>query len=367
MQFAALEATFLAKTGKQFRHFVLFFILASFTFGSSHYEAALAYQFDSSSTEKVVAESVSNQVLENLFPADLVQISTTDAFSPYVLLVDKSERKIHVYQNDNQSIKRIQTFPADIGKLDGNKQKRDDSRTPEGIYFLEKQLNPPEIPFDQYGELAFTTNYPNYFDVTDGKTGSGIWLHAIPDTVPLTRGSRGCVVVRNDSIKELQKYIRLGETPILIFDKVEYASKDRHEIRQKEVSAFIESWRQSWESQSVEDYMSYYSTNFKGSGMTYNQWRRHKSKLTKNYNTISVQFDQPYILLNRDQLVFKTLQTYESDKHRDYGIKTIYARKTGDSYKIINEEWVASSNTGKKLFPEQVAKDRHPKRSFLEK
>lgn len=275
----------------------------------------------------------------NLFPAPLLQISETEAFSRYVLLVDKEKRKLSVFERSGENIKKVDEYPTDIGKNGGNKTKRDDHKTPEGIYFLEKQLAPPEIPFNLYGTMAFTTNYPNLFDQREKKTGSGIWLHAIPDSVPLTRGSRGCVVVRNNVIKKLHDYIKLRETPILIFDQVNYLTREEHEKRRLELNAFVEEWRKSWEENNIEKYMTFYDKDFKAPGFRFDTWKKHKAGLKSKYNYIKIHLSQPYIVQHNEQLLIKTLQRYESDKHVDYGVKTIYALKAGNSYKIIREEW----------------------------
>lgn len=279
-----------------------------------------------------------------LFPADLLSISETDAFSKFVFVVDKSLRTLSLFERDGTQIKKIKEWTTDIGKNDGNKTRENDHKTPEGIYFLEKKLTQPEIPFSLYGELAFTTNYPNFFDKLEGKTGHGIWLHAVPDSVPLTRGSRGCVVVRNEVIRELQEYIKLGETPILIFDQIEYITAEEHNRRRLEIAHYLEEWRQSWESMNIEKYMEYYDVSFKAPGFNYKGWQKHKENLKKNYEYIKVQIFQPYILVNNNQLIVKALQKYESNKHTDYGIKTIYATKKNGHYKIVREEWIPASD-----------------------
>jgi murein L,D-transpeptidase YafK len=272
-------------------------------------------------------------------PDSLLQISETEAFSKYVFLVDKEKRKLTVYERNGENVKKVQEYPTDIGKMGGNKTKRDDHKTPEGIYFLERKLAQPEIPFSLYGSMAFTTSYPNLFDKRENKTGSGIWLHAVPDTVALTRGSRGCVVVRNEVIKKLEDYIKLRETPILIFDHVNYVTKEEHDKRRNALSTFVENWRQAWENQDIEKYMSFYAPDFKAPGFNRESWKAHKAKLKTQYEFIKVGLSQPYIVQHNEQLLVKTLQRYESDKHVDYGVKTIYAVKSGDSFQIIREEW----------------------------
>jgi murein L,D-transpeptidase YafK len=290
-------------------------------------------------TADTSAVSTSQNVTEGLLPSSLLQISETEAFSRYVLLVDKEQRKLSVFERNGEKVQMVQEYPADIGALGGNKTKRDDRRTPEGIYFLERKLTAPKIPFNLYGTMAFTTNYPNLFDQRENKTGSGIWLHAIPDTVPLTRGSRGCVVVRNEVIKKLEDYIKLKETPILIFDHVNYVNRDEHEKMRKELNAFVESWRQSWEAQDIDKYMTFYNPDFKAPGFNFDSWKAHKKSLKEKYEFIKVHLSQPYIIAHNDKLLVKTLQRYESNMHTDYGVKTIYAIKVPDGYKIIREEW----------------------------
>lgn len=283
--------------------------------------------------------SQNNSGEANLLPSDLLQISSTDAFSKYVFLVDKTARHLQVYERKGETIEKILDVPSDMGKNTGNKSKRDDHRTPEGIYFFEKRLENSDIPFNLYGEMAFTTDYPNIFDRRESKTGSGIWLHAVPDEIPLTRGSRGCVVVRNDVIKKLKDYIKLKETPILIFDKVSYVDKTEHDKRRVALNSFIEGWRNSWESQNIESYMSYYDKSFKAVGFNFDTWKNHKTKLKNQYQFIKVVLSQPFLLLHKDQLIVKTFQRYESNQHTDFGVKTLYVLKTEEGYKIIREEW----------------------------
>src|SRR3954471_5546251 len=99
-----------------------------------------------------------SQDAAEVLPADLLQISSTDAFSKYVFLVDKKERKLLIFERSGETIRKIDEVPADIGKNDGNKTKRDDHKTPEGIYFFQSRLEPPQIPFNLYGKMAFTTD-----------------------------------------------------------------------------------------------------------------------------------------------------------------------------------------------------------------
>ena len=276
---------------------------------------------------------------DKIYPDGIVQIPSDASFSPYVFLVDKTERKLFVYETDGEFVKKLAEFPADVGKSDGDKTKRDDHKTPEGIYFLESKLIAPQIDFSLYGSMAFTTNYPNIFDRRDNKTGSGIWLHAVPDSVPLTRGSRGCVVVRDNVIKNLSQYIKLGKTPILIFGKINYLAKNEYLAHKKKFLDIIEKWKDSWQSQKFDSYMSYYDPTFKNRDMNYQRWFEHKKNLAERRSYIKVQLSTPSIFLNKGYIVVRTMQNYESNEHSDFGEKTIYDPLNEQAFSIVREDW----------------------------
>ena len=287
---------------------------------------------------------------KKLYPAGLIALAGDSLFSSYSLVVDKSKRLLSVYEWKNEDLTKIAEYPADIGKKNGDKKKENDSRTPVGIYFLQREMTQPEIPFGLYGNLAFSTDYPNIFNQRDAKTGSGIWLHAMPDTVPLTRGSRGCVIIRNNIIKLLKNYVKLEQTPILIFDEVKYLDPSGYQSQRNRFLKSFDDWRTAWEQQDVDTYIKYYDTTFRNDQMNYRQWYRHKKKLKSLYSYIKVQLGPPMILQNKDQIVIRTIQRYESNLHKDYGEKTIHARLSPDvGFHIIREDW--------KPLPDPLASD----------
>ena len=294
---------------------------------------------------------------EDVFPENLLQISATQAFSKYVFVVDKSLRKLMFYERYSDTIKKVEEMTADIGKNNGKKEKRDDHKTPEGIYFFQEKKTNPEIPFSVYGKMAFTMDYPNLFDKKDGKTGSGIWLHSVPDNVALTRGSRGCVVVRNDEIVKLEKYISFKQTPILIFDQIKYITLEEHKKAREEKAQFLKDWVEAWESKDLDRYISFYDESFTAPGFNFKTWKRHKEKLKDRYSLIQVRLDQPFLLVHNDQMIIKTLQKYTSDQHTDYGIKVLYARLVDGKYKIIREEWTPAKETGESLTSSQPVEE----------
>ncbi len=289
-----------------------------------------------------IAWAEPSQIEAPSYPSNLIALSNDSHFSQIAFVVDKSARALRVYQSEGELPKLLEEHPADIGRTDGDKEKANDGKTPVGIYFLLQQKTQPEIPFERYGSLAFTTDYPNIFDKRVAKGGSGIWLHSVPDSVPLTRGSHGCVVVRNDVIKALQKYVHLGQTPILIAEKVEYLNKDEYLAQRKKYLDNFEQWRKTWQESDADEYIKFYDPTFRSGKMNHDQWYRHKKKLKGMYKFIKVDLLPPMILRNRDQVVIRTIQNYESDLHTDYGEKTLHAHFSEEQgFRIIREDWTA--------------------------
>jgi len=277
---------------------------------------------------------------QELLPAEILQISDDEHIKAPVMTADKAKRILKFY-NPDKSLSEAETFEIDIGKNDGNKTKRDDRKTPEGIYLLQKKMTPPEIPFDLYGSLAFTTDYPNVFDKFENKTGSGIWLHSVPDTVPLNRGSKGCVVLRNNVIQKIAPLIGLNKSYLIINDKTNLIDPKSHQQKVAQVNQWINTWKSTWESQNLNQYIKLYSSDFSAPGFNKNTWLKHKEKLKEIYKDIKIEISKSSVFHIKNQYLVKFLQNYSSDSHKDTGIKTLYLIEDKNDFKIIREEWDA--------------------------
>jgi len=231
-----------------------------------------------------------------------------------------------------------------MGASSGEKSKRNDRKTPEGVYYLLERREGPTLDYNLYGQRAFTTDYPNFFDRSEGKTGDGIWLHAVPDHVALTRGSRGCVVVRNDVIADISKYVKLGRTPLLIQEHTDLHPAKDVKARTEHVTQWLDGWRMSWENKNIESYISNYAADFKSMHMNRNQWQRYKDRLNHQYKTITVRISRPTIFFDRNRAVIRFLQEYTSDVKSDIGEKVLYVQKAGDGFQILGETWAEESS-----------------------
>jgi murein L,D-transpeptidase YafK len=265
-------------------------------------------------------------------PANLILIQKA-------LVADKSTRTLTLWESRGGRIELIKAYPMDIGKMNGDKLKEGDHRTPNGIYYPQRRLEKNELNFNEYGIRAFTLDYPNFFDQRARKSGSGIWIHAIPDTTSLFRGSRGCVVVRNSVIDELTPHIGLGRTAVVITERVDYLPRDKHNLLIEKSLGWLESWRTSWVNKEIDNYINFYADDFKAMNMNKKQWRRYKQSLNKRYNKITVQIDNPLVLANEGQKIVRFEQTYQSDVISDKGVKTLFLDSSSSSPLILSEQW----------------------------
>jgi murein L,D-transpeptidase YafK len=297
---------------------------------------------DSAKTEQS-SDPVALRPGEGLLPDALLSLNADERayhFSRYALLTDKTCRTLTVWENDGDKIKLVDAFPADMGRQTGDKASEGDYKTPEGIYFFQNTMDGAKVDFSKYGVRIFTMDYPNYFDRLEKKTGTGIWLHAVPDTTSLQRGSRGCVVVRNKVIEDIKKYIELQRTPIVVVNEVAYLQPKDWLDQQKKMMDWLDTWRAAWASKDIDRYMALYSEKFHANGMNKDRWRKYKQNLNDRYKFIDVALRNVQIFNEGPKVVIRFLQEYNSDLKKDVGAKIIYALKNPTGYEIVGENWV---------------------------
>jgi len=287
---------------------------------------------------------------EGRLPRALVALSPS---SPYALVVDKSQRTLTLWKWNGEHPSLVKAFPTDIGRNDGNKTSEGDRRTPEGVYFFQSVRDKDQLDFSLYGVRAYVTDYPNYFDRLEKKTGTGIWLHAIPDSQTLWRGSKGCVVVRNKVIEELSPYIQLRATPMVVQSRVDYLTPEDWQAEREKLFSWIEKWRTAWEAKDLDKYMEYYDEAFRSNGMNKTKWRAYKTALTEKYSYIKVNLKEVQAFKHQGKFMIRFLQQYESDQKQDFGEKILYIQDSTKGLGIVGEVWqakaqpsLASSNTG---------------------
>tara|TARA_Y100001970_G_scaffold283567_1_gene399001 strand:+ start:2235 stop:3026 length:792 start_codon:yes stop_codon:yes gene_type:complete len=237
-----------------------------------------------------------------------------------------------------------QVFPCTSGKVDGDKFKEGDLKTPIGIYWLNQAWAGWELAqyygsgANVYGTGAFEVSYPNYFDqVIERKKGDGIWIHGTIKGNPIP--TRGCISVSNKNFLELTRSVELGETPVIIEEKVFYTPSEEITQEQQLILGTIESWRRSWESNNTEDYLSFYSEQFLTEKWNSKSWAKHKRTVNSKNKRRRIIIDDLSVLKSKNIYHIRFIQTYTSTGINDVGYKHLFLINEKDQVKIISENW----------------------------
>ncbi len=285
------------------------------------------------------ASELSEKASTGIYLSEVLQISSDPLLESVILVADKQSRQLSVF-DPTKNILAPEKYEIDIGKSDGNKTKRDDQKTPEGIYVLQTKKNQPEIPYEKYGSMAFTTNYPNVFDQFENKSGSGIWLHSVPDQIPLNRGSKGCVVLRNENLKKIEPQIKLNKSFLIINNTVTFLSEKQHAEKKQRILNWVNMWKTTWQSQDFDAYIQLYSERFSSPPfLNKKSWLDHKLRLKEKYKFIKIELGSAHIFNQKNQYVLRFIQNYESDGHKDRGMKSLYLVDENDKIRVLREEW----------------------------
>jgi len=265
-------------------------------------------------------------------PAPILKWSDTG--SPYVIIVDKSLQKVLVYHKGNPYAP-YKTYTCSTGENEGPKLKQNDRKTPEGIYFITREYNQRELA-PIYGIKAFALDYPNNVDKMDGKGGYGIWFHGL--NKPLKpRDTNGCVALVNEDMEDLIPIMRVADTPVVIVSRIEMVRPSELERERKKLLQVIETWRSGWEQKDIDKYMSAYSSGFRSSGKSWQQWRAYKARLAKQYKRISVKIQNLRVLKNDGLVMASFIQGYSNEHFDSTGRKILYFRQNSEEWKIIGE------------------------------
>lgn len=107
------------------------------------------------------------------------------------------------------------------------------------------------------------------------------------------------------------------------------------------IERLITSWKEAWQEKDIEGYMAAYAEDFRSGGLDKDGWRRHKAELNGKYCRIRVEVrDLRIQLLSSARAIARFYQEYSSDRHYDYGRKTLQIVKRDEKWRIKSETWV---------------------------
>ena len=265
-------------------------------------------------------------------PADQVPkyLLQLNAEQRHVLIVDTRHSTLYVFENNNGVPRYLADYYVSSGKNGSDKTRQGDKKTPLGVYHVTDNLPRAKLGA-LYGVGAFPISYPNEMDRREGRNGNGIWLHGVPlDTYSRPpRASDGCVVLTNQDLERLGKDLRIGVTPVIIADGIDWVKPERLDEVRKDLVASVERWRHDWESRDTDTYLKHYAPGFSSGGQDLAAWAQQKRQINAAKTYIKVKLDRvsAFLYPGRDDLAVVSFdQDYASSnlanqmKKRQYWI-----------------------------------------------
>jgi len=253
----------------------------------------------------------------------------------YVMICEKDQKDIKLYDTK----KKAELFNSEVfvGKEVGDKKIEGDMKTPIGAYKLTQRITNVD-PF--YGPLALTTNYPNMYDKTQGKTGHGIWIHGLPLNQERDDFTQGCIALDNTKITNLDKKINIDNSVLVISEqKLQQVTKEDMST----VLSNIYKWRDAWKDSDISSYLSFYDENFKKSnGQTFQKFSRYKKRIFNRNEQKTIEFFNINIIPypnDTNKKIFKVVmdELYKTKNHTFNGKKELYLEVKNNSISILAE------------------------------
>lgn len=270
------------------------------------------------------------------------------------LAVDKDGQQFYVMgrRSPLQVIKRLD---CTTGQVPGDKLKRGDLRTPEGVYFIESRRD-SGLDYGLYGDRAFVLNFPNPVDRLKGKTGSGIWIHGRGN--PITpRETRGCIALNNPDIAALDSTdLRLG-MPVAIARDLQWNDEPLHEGDAADALVkAVYGWGRAWQDKS-DDFFAYYDASkfSRAHRKSFSAFKARKNRLFKKHDWIQVLVDDVHVVPGPDYWVTYFKQYYRTPTLATEGVKRLYwQRAESGAYKIVGREWQQADVSLEPAYVERV-------------
>ena len=253
----------------------------------------------------------------------------------YVMICNKALKDIKLY--DTQKASLLFNSNVFVGKLSGDKKVEGDLKTPIGAYDFTQRITNVD-PF--YGPLALTTNYPNTYDKSLGKTGHGIWIHGLPLNQERDDFTQGCIALDNTKIKALDNQITIKNSILVISEeKLETVSKNDISL----VLSSVYKWRDAWIESDITNYLSFYDKEFKKSnGQTYTKFANYKKRVFNKKEKKIIEFFNINIIPypnDKNKKLFKIVmdEKYKTKNYKFNGKKELYLEVLNNKISILSE------------------------------
>ena len=269
-------------------------------------------------------------------PRNLLMPSSRDVA---VFVVDSRASRLYVFRQEEGQWKLSGDHYVSIGLNGTAKQTEGDQRTPLGVYTPAGRISHLD-PY--YGKAAYPLDYPNEWDLREGRHGHGIWIHGTPmDTYSRPpRTSSGCVVLPNEDLDSLQPLLQTGKTQIVVGDSIDWVPRSEADSISRSLVSALDSWRADWSSNNMDKYLSHYSDDFRSGKQDLQGWEKEKRRVAAGKQWIKVAYSDLSILMvpgQKNLVVVDFQQDYESNNLSNHMRKRQYWKLEDGSWKIVFE------------------------------
>lgn len=144
-------------------------------------------------------------------------------------------------------------------------------------------------------------------------------------------------------IKKLFNFQPINKN-IALTDDISQKPQSFQEIKDIEVSVnekifvMIDNWKNAWMNQNFDQYIGYYSTNFKNNkGMDLEQWKQFRKPRVINKPSINLKLENIEISKNNNLFSVSFTQIYQSGSIDSTTKKTLLIELVDNQLKIVNE------------------------------
>ena len=273
----------------------------------------------------------------NYLPAAVLQLSAKQS---HALVIDTTRSRLFVYANDLGRPRYVTDMYISLGKNGVEKSREGDQKTPIGVYRI---ISSKEKLPDFYGPTAFPIDYPNDWDRLNGRNGHGIWLHGTPSETYARPpfATDGCVVLTNDDLAKLMRYVDVSRTPVVIGNGVKWEEGQRWESGRESFLKDFESWRKDWESRDLDKYFTHYATDFRTERRDLAGWKASKRKSSSGKAWIKVGVENMSVFAypggGRDMMMVTFDQDYRSNNLSNRVVKRQYWVREDRGWRILHE------------------------------
>lgn len=256
----------------------------------------------------------------------------------FILIAQKKQSEILLLQKEGNDYKLIVKNSVIVGENQGDKFTEGDKKTPEGTYELvEKKSGVDRF----YGPFALVTSYPNIFDRSLNKDGSGIWIHGMPYDTGREKFTKGCIALDNLELENLEKNLQLDKTVLITSnDELKKSSKDEIAL----ILSSIFKWKEAWKNSDINTYLAYYSNDFKRADKSgFDLFSEQKKSIFAKKEQKIIKFSNidisPYPNSFGKNMFKATMdEEYISPSVKFFGKKELFLEIIGNQVKIISED-----------------------------